>query len=492
MKTRKNLLFLLLGISMIAVSLIVLINLRNKPDLELVPTELSPQNDQAAVDKDVTIITYAVPDFCWIDLDRLKLFNDELIKDGHKYQLKIKYIADDGYSTLLEEELKNGTVDVAFLGLGSDSNQIYSLINSGLTLNLDEVLSSDKGKVLYGAFPDALWESVKCNGHICSIPQTLAQETKIYAAFNKDYIGEDAIENWDGSIDGIYKMIKDVEWNDEEAPRFQYLLSGLEFERMIGCEIKYGLLYDYDTMKIEKPLESDKFINYIKVLEKMKSDGFLPKSVSYSVDTTFSYDPSNVESGKFLVILGPGEPEAIFSKDNIRIKNIAPVLSSRINGSIGISNKTEKVDAVIDFLGLLYGDGKYGNILLYGKPDVDYKLVDGLAVNMDGTDKISDFPTQLGLNLFINVHPVKGDIFPKNRKEEYFSFYSKVKLSPFIGFEVDNTGFDTVSSDLDDFLNSLNRVSLDEAIKEYSKRFKSDGIDEYYSSVKKQWETFQQ
>lgn len=40
------------------------------------------------------------------------------------------------------------------------------------------------------------------------------------------------------------------------------------------------------------------------------------------------------------------------------------------------------------------------------------------------------------------------------------------------------------------FLNSLNKQSLDQAIKEYSVKLKADGIDDYLSSVTKQWESY--
>ena len=488
MKTGNKKTFLLLGISAIAVLLIAFLIIRNIPGIGNGTSALSQSGQKA--DNKITDITFAVPEFCMINQNNLKLFNEELQKDGHNYQLRLKCLQYDTYSQDLEKELKKGSADVAFLGLGDDSNKIYSLINSGLVLNLDEALSTEKGKTVYNAFPESLWESVKCNGHIYSLPQTLAQETRIYAAFNKDYIDTQAIENWDGSIDGIYKMIKDIEWDDEEAPRFQYLLGDFEFEQMIGCEIRYGLVYDHETKSIEKPLESGKFIGYINTLEKMKREGLMSESVSYAMDTSSDHQPVNIESGRFLVVLDQGIPNEVFNKDNICIKELAPVLTSRVNGSIGISNKTKKLDAVIDFLGLLYGESKYANILLYGRQDEDYKLVDGLAVNMDGTDIKSYILTNLALNLFINVHPVKGEIFPENRKEEYFAFYNNIKLSPFIGFEADASGNENISIDLQNFLSSLNSCSLDEAVSNYSGRFKTDGIDEYYSSVKKQWETF--
>ena len=445
------------------------------------------------VNPDVTEIVFAVPNFCNVDFDHLKLFNEELLKDGHKYQLSIASFEynfeDNQYFANIENELNKASVDVAFLGLGDEENNIYKLINSGAVMNLDDVISSDKGKALYEAFPSALWEAGKCNGHTYSIPQANLDDQGIFAAFNKDFISEEAINNWDGTLDGIYNMIKDVKWKDS-APRFQYLISDFDFGDMIGCEIRDGLLYDYDTRKIENPLESEKIINYMKLLEKMKNEGFMADSVTYYQNSSYAPEEANLSSGKYLVALSLGEPEEYFAKENIIIKKVAPVLPSRINASIGISSKTSKLDAVLEFLGILYGEEKYGNLLLYGRQDVDYKLKDGVAVKMDGSEMPYDFMTKVSLGLFVNMHPVYHETFMQNRKENYFAFYKNVKASPFLGFEADNTAYGAVTNDLNGFLDSLNTKSVDSAVKEYSAKLKADGIDKYLDSVNKQWETF--
>ena len=136
-------------------------------------------------------------------------------------------------------------------------------------------------------------------------------------------------------------------------------------------------------MQIVNPLESEKFISFLRVLEQMKDDGYMDDSVSYHENTVSSKALVNLQSENFLVVLAAGEPDDIFIKDNFVIKKISPYLSTRISGSIGISSKTNNVNAVVDFLGLLYGEEKYGNILLYGNQDVDFKLIDGFAFNLN-------------------------------------------------------------------------------------------------------------
>ena len=222
----------------------------------------------------------------------------------------------------------------------------------------------------------------------------------------------------------------------------------------------------------------------------MKSDGYMSDSVTYYQNTPTDVDVANLVSGKFLAVLATGEPAEYLYKNNICIKKLPPFLSPRINTSIGISSNTEKLSAVVDFLGIFYTEEKYGNLLLYGRQDKDYKIKDGFAVRMDDTEMPYDFMTKVSLNLFINLHPVKGETFAVNRKEEYVSFYKNVKLSPFIGFEADTTGNSAISENINGFLESLNGSSLDEAVNEYSQIQKAAGIDEYVTSVNKQWEEF--
>lgn len=494
MKKNRNTLMALILLALIVVSATVI--LIKKSDL------FSEKKTDAEIDSVVgkilnaKIITFAVPDICKIDDDNLQHFNDALIKDGHDYILKIKYLEFDGYAELLEGELKTGDTDIAFLGLGDagGSNNIYTLINSGLILNLDEILSQEPGAVIYNAFPQKLWESVKCNKHIYSIPSVLVDDQGVYAAFNRDYIADEDIDEWNGSIEGIYEIIKNAEWNNSNAPRFQYLINGYSFEDMIGCEIRYGLIFDYNSLSVENPLQSEKFIGYLNVLDQMKKDGYMTDSIAYLDNPGLGNADvlENVESGNYLVALSSGAVDEVFLKDNITVKTVNPYLSSRINGSIAISKNTDNIDDVVEFLGLLYGDGKYGNILLYGQQDTDYKVIDGVACNTDGTDMDDDYINKLCLNLFVNIYPVRGENYMNNRKNEFFSFYDNIELSPFIGFEPDTAGLNNISKDMDEFMNSLNDKAVEEAIGSARDKLISDGMDEYLNSVRSQWEEYRQ
>lgn len=449
-------------------------------------------------------ITFTVPDICSVDNNYLKSLNDELVKDGYNFQIEIKYLDFMEYDDLIESELKTNETDIAFLGFGNSNlggNNIYSLINSGLVLELDEILAQESGEMLYNSFPENLWEAVKCNKHIYSIPSSLGTNESIYAAFNKDYVSDEDISSWDGSIEGIYEIIKNTEWNDSENPPFQYMLTDFTFDEMIGCEMVYGLLFDYDTLTVNNPLESEKVINYLKVLEQMRDEGYISKSVSFygndGLNNLSVY--KKIEAGNYAVVLERGATDEVFDKDNIEVVRLENHLRSRVNASVAISKNTDNLEDVITFLGLLYSDGKYGNILLYGDEGTDYKVVDGVACDINGNAHDDEYLTKLCFNLFINVYPVEGENYMDNRRDEFFSYYDSIQLSPFAGFEVDTSKVNNIRSELDKFLSGLcimnedeTFIALDEAVLNAKDKLVAEGIEEYISSVEAQWEEYRQ
>ena len=128
--------------------------------------------------------------------------------------------------------------------------------------------------------------------------------------------------------------------------------------------------------------------------------------------------------------------------------------------------------------------------MIYGLENEHYKVVDGIACSIDDSEFDDRYMTKLVLNLFINLLPVSGEDFTVNRKEEYFSFYESLKVSPFIGFEPDTEHLGNISVDLDGFMSSLNGHIVEEVLPATKDKLQSDGIDKYLESVRNQWENF--
>ena len=230
----------------------------------------------------------------------------------------------------------------------------------------------------------------------------------------------------------------------------------------------------------------------------MKKDGYMSDDLTNEI--TYLNNPGlndaqilkNIKAGNFAAALCVGSVDENFKKDNITVKEVKTYLSSRINGSIGVAKKAKDASAAMDFLSLLYGNEKYGNILLYGEKDKDYKLKDGIAEACDGGSLDDEYLTKLSLNLFVNVYPTKNEKYVDNRKKEFFDFYDNATLSPFIGFEPDTKNMGSISTDLDDFMTGLHGATVDDTLDGAVQKLTADGMDSYLESVRSQWEEYKQ
>ena len=77
-----------------------------------------------------------------------------------------------------------------------------------------------------------------------------------------------------------------------------------------------------------------------------------------------------------------------------------------------------------------------------------------------------------------------------SEKEAYLASIKNAVPSPFLGFAADLPANSKIPDDINDFLASLNTLSLDEALEKYSKILAEDGMEEYLRTAKEQWETY--
>ena len=101
---------------------------------------------------------------------------------------------------------------------------------------------------------------------------------------------------------------------------------------MLGCEIRNGLCFDYDTMSVGNPLESQKFTGYLRVLDRMKKDGYMSDDLTNEI--TYLNNPGlndaqilkNIKAGNFAAALCVGSVDENFKKDNITVKEVKTYL----------------------------------------------------------------------------------------------------------------------------------------------------------------------
>jgi hypothetical protein len=457
---------------------------------------------------DVKIITMALPNTSMVNEDNLRYMNEALVKDGHYYKLEVKEMplmdefGNNLYTGRLRQELEAGSIDLAVLG-GMDlngGNQTYEFITSGLILRLDDLLKQGRGAELYNAFPKCLWEGAKCDGHIYCIPRAPSEDVSAYVVFNRDYIADADIEKWDGSIEAVYEMVKKAEWNDNDAPRVQYLIDDYYFDTLLGCEIKNGLVFDHEKATIENPLESEKVMNYLRVFARMKKDGYITFTVASTHDDTYELKQyqreilDRLEAAHYVVAFDYWVEKDCYRKDNLTVKKAKPYQTSEIRNTIGIASGAKDPDAVLDFLCLLLKEGKYGNLLRFGREGKEYKLVDGVVCNTDGSEWWEDLAIANSMNLYLYVHPTKGDRFKTDRRAQFFAYYDNIAVSPFLGFQPETSKLNESAAVLDDFVRKCFRkgFTMEEQESIARELLMVNRYDAYLESVRSQWEEFKQ
>ena len=122
---------------------------------------------------------------------------------------------------------------------------------------------------------------------------------------------------------------------------------------MLGCEIRNGLCFDYDTMSVGNPLESQKFTGYLRVLDRMKKDGYMSDDLTNEI--TYLNNPGlndaqilkNIKAGNFAAALCVGSVDENFKKDNITVKEVKTYLelANKVSYlSISSEGETSEID----------------------------------------------------------------------------------------------------------------------------------------------------
>ena len=131
--------------------------------------------------------------------------NKKLEKDGYPFRIKCIVLGMKGYT----QRVKDCRADIIFDGLGfPDSTYKWSVMHDaileGKILKLDEFLN---GSRLYDFYPEAMWDSIRVDGSIYSIPNTNFYDSSLAVVLKKSAYTEEEIESFDNTLDGLLKLV---------------------------------------------------------------------------------------------------------------------------------------------------------------------------------------------------------------------------------------------------------------------------------------------
>ncbi|MCM1167783.1 MAG: hypothetical protein NC401_17485 [Ruminococcus sp.] len=304
---------------------------------------------------------YSVTDY------ETELLNKKLNENGYNFSVDIIQLAREditdkrNFSELVAEyEAANGALDILTMGgdWSDKKGAAYNFIKDGYFRELDP---SDK---LLEIIPEALWDAAEVNGHLYTIPGQCFNDTGMTYYFNKKFVDESLISDFNGETDKLENILKSV------VPRenlivLKYDIDYLDYSASISDSVKGNIILDSETGKAENPFENAAVIEYARALNSFYGNGYLNYEVNFSEHDPFGETVD--DKTEVAVMVSPGALDDLSpyfpEGSEIAAVTLPCYVENRVSSSTGISTKCSEPEAAMQFLELLRCDKSYSDIL---------------------------------------------------------------------------------------------------------------------------------
>lgn len=390
-------------------------------------------------------VRWCLPE-CGLNDTIIDKLNEELRSDGCQYAVELVQIphsAEKPYSQQVREyESENGSLDVVSAGYAfSDTPSAgHDFIASGYFMPLDDLSG-------YSTVPEMLWETVKVNGTVYTVPGLNFNDSGVTFYFNKAYISEQQIADFTGELLQLPDILDGLSASADFLPIF-YNIDYTDYAKSLPYSAKGGLLLDSASHAAVNPYRFDSFVEYARTLNRLYNQGLFGKKINFSKYASYETQPADfavmvspvLNSDAYLQDIGYGDMQLVSYSLPVYLEN-------RVLYSMGIAANSEHKQQAADFLRRIYSDTKYAMILLGGT----------------GAESMS---------IGIPANDVNGN-------------YSNAALSDFAGFDLSEGDTD---ADLKEILTvSFDKLckstDFDSTLAEINAELESAGIDGYIEAV---------
>lgn len=231
-----------------------------KPTEEPDPTKTPAQTFTGIV------LHWLIPDIGAVTEKQTEAFNALLDERGCGYHVSFSTARFEAHEEDLSKALP--CTDIASTGFMS-SNYGGHLFKEGIFEALDSYL---EGSELYNRFSEKIWERVRVNHTIYSIPNTGGYPTVIYYVFNREFFNEEQVADASLTLAGIEELLSAVPQKDGFSPLIMgSTLNQLGFN---GVNIRDGLVFS-ETYGINSIWESPDVEEMFLLLRRYKDKGYL-------------------------------------------------------------------------------------------------------------------------------------------------------------------------------------------------------------------------
>ncbi|MCD9021047.1 extracellular solute-binding protein [Cohnella silvisoli] len=403
-------------------------------------------------------------------------------------------------------------VDLIFT---ADWTQYQSYAKSGAFLPLDELLPAAAPK-LQQFVPQDMWEAVKIDGKIYTVPATYKEYVNNGFVYREDLrekynlpVPKD-IASFEQYLDGIKKNepnIQPLSLNSDVKTNFMDVFREIN-DDTIGGPLPYGI-----GIKYGKPAEvysywgSDEQKKDLETIQRWQQKGYFPKNVLNVKDTL--QDP--ITSGKAAAILGDNPNR--YNDTMIKMLSThpewklgyTPYAETRgfatpvhpIHNGFAIPQSSKNPERALAFYEKLVTDKRYNQLTEYGIEGKNYTVEDGYY-KMVGDSTSNGFPRE-GMQGWAWRNP-EYMLFDKSYdgvKEIFDRLDAVAKPDLFTGFVEDYSTYQPERAALEQVekqyfypLYAGLVKNIDEGIKTAMDKANNAGLEKVQNSYKEQWAAY--
>lgn len=322
---------------------------------------------------DGPVLVWVIPDLINIKNEQVMALNEALDELGCEYHVQFKTVSSDEYAEGLE---KIENVDIASAGFFSSNEQSADILKSGFFEALNPLLD---GTELYRHYSEKMWDMVRINDVIYTIPSTGGYVSEEYYVFNKKFFTEEQIEGLELSIWGLEELLATIPQEDKFSP----LIIGSFLDTLddLGMYVDNGLVFS-ESSGIAPLFCSEELLKTCQMMRRYWEKGYL--NYAFSATGADSDYPELMEAYEALggvraQVLIEGMQYGIYiTKDKWSlpaegtaiIKSHPIMLRNKTNGGMGIAAASKHKAEAFDLLCRFFTDKRLQKILISPKEDI--------------------------------------------------------------------------------------------------------------------------
>lgn len=385
-------------------------------------------------------------------------------------------------------------------------NCLEGMVVNGSAYNLADVI--DDYPLLKDSIPEQVWDSCREYGGLYYVPvykesgtgYGLAVPTAMVEKYGWDLSSIEEIADLEPMLADMYA----------DGVEYAYVVSGTapacwmldDFVRIATTSggNDYATIRRDDPSQVINYIETEEYKEYCELMHSWFEKGYINEvEASESVDTAKMIELASTGNLGFVFWSSTPDGKANATSRYGVDMEVIDMTGNYISvgsaaGSVYCVNaKTEKIDAVMKFLGLLSTDETLANLALYGIEGEHYNMIDG-KVEMIPDSGYSYGSAWCVCN--VNAPSLKvGEA--DDKKEQYEAFNNSLVTCVSSGFKLDKTNVEAELTALDgafaEYRSLLEKGVYDpeEYLPKLQEALRKGGVEKCIAEVQTQWDAFQ-